>query len=380
VIHSGHKLTLSFLSLAMGATLISLILQLDRMIQSEFTLGEKKPSLFIFDIQEDQIDALKQFALSKKVHLEGVSPLIRARIEKINGKAFLRQTESTSLRTREDEVDSRFRNRGLNLTYREELSAAEKIVAGKAFFKESPLPEGWAQISLEKRFAKRMGIEIGDRLSFDIQGIPIEGVVLNLREVKWTSFYPNFFVNVAPGTIDEAPKTYLAALPWSPRKMKQDFQREAVDKFPNVSFVDVEELILKLSQLFEKSRLAIEIISWLSLGVGLVILYGLSHDQVYRRFYDLALLKSLGLSSASLLKQLLIEFGFIFFLALFLGLGLGLLMANLIGLEVFKLSWSVDWERIIYPALFLSLMSIVTILLAARNVLKTHPKTLLSDS
>src|SRR5690606_7732401 len=38
---SGHKLTLSFLSLAMGATLISLILQLDRMILKEFILSDE---------------------------------------------------------------------------------------------------------------------------------------------------------------------------------------------------------------------------------------------------------------------------------------------------------------------------------------------------
>jgi predicted lysophospholipase L1 biosynthesis ABC-type transport system permease subunit len=59
---SGHKLTLSFLSLAMGATLISLILQLDKMILKEFIDDSKKPSLFIFDIQEDQMEPLEALA------------------------------------------------------------------------------------------------------------------------------------------------------------------------------------------------------------------------------------------------------------------------------------------------------------------------------
>src|SRR5690606_15529119 len=154
-----------------------------------------------------------------------------------------------------------------------------------------------AFVSIEKRFAQRMGLKLGDKVTFDVQGVEVEGEVRNFREVKWTNFYPNFFVNVEPGYIDEAPKTYLAVLPQGPAEVKRSIQRDAVEKFPNISFIDVEELISKLATLFEKSRQAMEVISWLSLGVGLVILYGLSHDQVYRRYYDLALMKTLGFSS-----------------------------------------------------------------------------------
>jgi putative ABC transport system permease protein len=105
--------------------------------------------------------------------------------------------------------------------------------------------------------------------------VEVEGIIRNFREVKWTSFYPNFFVNVEPGFIDDAPKTYLAVLPQGPKETKRYFQREAVGKFPNISFVDVEEIIGKLAASFDKSRKAIEVISALSLIVGLVILWPL---------------------------------------------------------------------------------------------------------
>jgi putative ABC transport system permease protein len=379
IVHSGHKLTLSFLSLAMGATLISLILQLDRLIQKEFTLDEKKPALFIFDIQEDQIENLTSFADRQGVKLEGVTPMIRARLEKVNGNTFTRQEDRNPLRTREEEVEARMRNRGINLTYRQNLSAGEKILEGKPFPSEAD-PNRPAWISLEKRFAQRMDLEIGDLVTFDVQGVEVEGRVLNLREVKWTSFYPNFFVNVEPGYIDEAPKTYLAVLPQGSRESKQNFQREAVGEFPNVSFIDVEELIAKLSNLFDKSRRAIEVISWLSLGVGLVILYGLSHDQVYRRYYDLALMKSLGFSSSSLRKHLIIEFGFVFILAMSVGFFLGWLMAIIIGREAFKLEWSIDLGRIIYPGLFLTILCLGTIFISSWKAVRSKPRELLSDS
>jgi ABC-type antimicrobial peptide transport system permease subunit len=142
----------------------------------------------------------------------------------------------------------------------------------------------------------------------------------------------------------------------------------------------VEELIAKLSNLFDKSRRAIEVISWLSLGVGLVILYGLSHDQVYRRYYDLALMKSLGFSSSSLRKHLIIEFGFVFILAMSVGFFLGWLMAIIIGREAFKLEWSIDLGRIIYPGLFLTILCLGTIFISSWKAVRSKPRELLSDS
>ena len=381
IIHSGHKLTLSFLSLAMGATLISLILQLDRLIQKEFTLDESKPSLFIFDIQEDQMEPLQAFAATHGVKLEGITPMIRARLEKVNDKAFTRTESRDSLRTREEEGEERIRNRGINLTYRQNLTPAENLVAGEPFPETRDNTDRPVYVSLEKRFAQRMDLSLGDKVTFDIQGVPVEGIVRNFREVKWTSFYPNFFVNLEPGFIEEAPKTYLAVLPAQGNlEVKRNFQREAVGQFPNISFIDVEELISKLAMLFEKSRQAIEVISILSLGVGLVILYGLSHDQVYRRYYDLALMKTLGFSSGSLRKHLLIEFGFLFLLAMSIGFLLGWLMAVIIGREAFKLDPSIDWSLIFYPGLFLSILCLVTILLSSWKAVRAKPRELLSDS
>lgn len=378
LMRSGHKLTLSFLSLAMGATLISLVLQLDRLIQKEFTLDEKKPSLFLFDIQEDQLDELQAFTNGRNLTLEAVTPMIRARLERKNGEAFVR-AETGSMQTREEENEGRMRNRGVNLTYRKQLSHAETLTDGRPFpnvFDEKRPGE----ISLEKRYAQRLGIKLGDRLSFDVQGVEIEGVVTSFREVKWTSFYPNFFVNFEPGVIDGAPKTFLAVLPQVPGEVKASYQRDSIDKFPNVSFVDVEELMTKLANLFMKSRQAMELISWMSLGVGLVILYGLSHDQVYRRTYDLALMKTLGFSPGKLLKELLIEFGSLFFLAMSVGFVLGWAMAQAIGIEVFKLSLSIDWERMIYPGIFLSVLCLGTILISSRKAVRAKPRELLSDT
>jgi putative ABC transport system permease protein len=375
---SGHKLTLSFLSLAMGATLISLILQLDSLIGKEFAWDDNKPGLFIFDIQDEQIDDLRTFSQSMGTPIEAVTPMIRGRLEMVNGKKFVREKYSNSMGRADEDEDNRTRNSGLNLTYRQEVTDAEKIVEGKSFPQE--VPEGPTLVSLEKRWAQRMNIELGDQVQFDIQGVPFDGVVYNIRDVKWTTFYPNFFVSVQPGAIEAAPKTYLAVLPTGGKDKRLAFQRGAVEKFPNISFIDVEELVGKLGMLFKKSRAAIELISMLSLGVGLIILYGLSHDQVYRRRYDLALMKSLGFSSDFLLRNLVIEFGLLFFAAMSVGFSLGWGIAQVIGREAFKLPLGIDWTRLFVPALALSALCLLTILVASYRATRTPARELLADA
>jgi putative ABC transport system permease protein len=380
IVRSGHKMTLTFLSLTLGSTLISFILQLDSMILNEFTFDVKKPSLFIFDIQEEQVDSFTTFAQNTGASLSNLTPMIRARLEKVNGIKFVKNRSDFDPRSNDGDDEDRLRNNGVNLTYRRHLNDSERIIKGE------PFPEGEVQsdrlpyISLEKRWSQRMNISIGDQLTFDIQGVEFKGIVRNLREVKWTSFYPNFFVTIEPGPIEAAPKTFLAVLPRGPRKLKLSLQRQTVSKFPNISFIDVEELVSKLTDLFKKSRQAVVLISWLSLFVGLLILYGLSHDQVYRRKYDLALLKSLGLSSLQLRLNLLYEFGGLFLTSLGLGLFLGWLIAQVIGKEIFKISFGVDWFNVFIPAVFLSFLCLITILLASWRSVREKPLILLSDS
>lgn len=380
LVRSGHKLTLSFLSLVIASTLISLILQLDKMVLNEFSDNSKRPSLFLFDIQEEQMEELQKLALENGTPLAFMTPMIRARLEKVNGKKFIRQKKDIDFRSKEEDEESRFRNNGMNLTYRGYLTDAEKIIEGKPFPSGGATPDRLPFISIEKRWSQRMGVNLGDKLTFDVQGVEFEGEVLNIKEIKWTSFYPNFFVTIEPNSIEAAPKTYLSILPVGSKELKRSLQGRVVEKFPNISFIDVEEVIGKMSLLFTKSRLAIELISWISLGVGLVILYGLSHDQVYRRTYDIALLKVLGFKGTQLRVHLVMEFGTIFLSATILGLCLGWLIAQIIAVEVFKLSLSVDWSRLAQTWVVLSMLCLGTIILSSWRAVQTKPRVLLSDS
>jgi putative ABC transport system permease protein len=264
------------------------------------------------------------------------------------------------------------------MTFRNYLTPSEKIVEGEPFT-HNQMNSALAPISLEKRWSQRMGIKLRDKLTFDVQGVEVDGEVVNLREVKWTDFYPNFFVTMAPGYIDEAPKTYLAVSKFGLKNLKNEFQRSSIEKFPNISFIDVEEAILKLTVIFEKSQLAIKLISFLSVLIGLIIFYAISHDQIYRRVFDLALLKTLGMSPTQIRIQLLLEFGFFFFFSTTLGILFGWVFSQVIGKEIFKLSLSLNVFSLTQSFIFLMMLCLVTIFLSSIHVLKTKPKDLLTE-
>ena len=55
-------------------------------------------------------------------------------------------------------------------------------------------------------------------------------------------------------------------------------------------------------------------------------------------------------------------------------------MAVIIGREVFKMGWSINWDMIFYPGLFLSILCLITILISSWKAVKARPRELLSDS
>ena len=65
------------------------------------------------------------------------------------------------------------------------------------------------EISLEQRFAERLGVGVGSVIEFDVQGVPLTLHVTSLRSVEWQSFAINFFIEVEPGVLDRAPALFL---------------------------------------------------------------------------------------------------------------------------------------------------------------------------
>ena len=248
-----------FTALVLCTTFFSLIPQVGASLSNLLTQNmENRPRFFIIDAQEEQIEAIQSQVKTMGATVENISPMIRGRIVKINGVDFTQSSQQ--------------KRRAINLSYRTQLKKSESIVKGVPFsgVYDSPDFSKPIEVSIEKRYAKKIGIDVGDSLMFDVLGMKLAGIVVNTRSVKWTEFVPNFFIIVQDGALNDAPKTLLATI------SSGEYNATAMilklsDLFPSLSVIDVKNLFESFASLVKNVTNITDTMSIYSLIIGLLM-------------------------------------------------------------------------------------------------------------
>ena len=58
---------------------------------------------------------------------------------------------------------------------------------------------GVARISMEVDLAESLHVGLGDHITWDFAGVPVESRITSLRSVDWARFETNFYVIFEPG-------------------------------------------------------------------------------------------------------------------------------------------------------------------------------------
>ncbi len=248
---------------------------------------------------------------------------MRARILKVNGAEFERG-ETGTLATREEENDARFRNRGVNLSYRKELSDTESIVEGKEWKNLSVDPP---EIAVEERYAERLGFKLNDKLLFDVQGIEIEAEIAAIRKINWESFNPNFFIQFPDGVLNEAPKTWIMAVKPHPTLTPPKMQTLITKEFPNVTSINVLEALENATDLITKLSGGLKMASRLSLALGVFVFLMILLFQLVSARKDWRQLMVLGLTSNQVWRLQVLNYGLLCLVGTLMGAGLSFAVA-----------------------------------------------------
>ena len=263
--------------------------------------------------------------------------------------------------------------RSFNLSYREHLSSAETILSGR------DLSPGKPEVSLEERFARRLGLKIGDSLVFDVQGVRVEANVVNLRRVRWTSFQPNFLILFPEGVLNDAPKTYLASLPPLPENQKLEIMDKVAQEFPNISAIDIRSTVERGILLMEKMRWALNLMAGISLFSGLLVLYAIASRQAETRRWDLNLCKVLGAQRRDLYLMQLTEFFTLGLASASFGCCLSVALSWALGKWIFD-RFKMDFSVLLYSILGTIALTILVGWLGSLIVFRSRPAELLQDS
>ncbi|MFG1503980.1 ABC transporter permease [Halobacteriovorax sp. ZH5_bin.2] len=355
-----HKIStlFIFLCLFISTSLMTLIPSVKNIIGAELSMpAEERPVYFLFDIQPEQVEDLKTFVSDKKLELLNISPMVRGRLVKINGEGY--NPDKLSDLTREEQREQRSRNRSANLSYRDHLVRGEEIVEGrmpKRFDFES---DEVAEVSLEQRYASRLGINLGDELEYNILGMPIIAKVVGLRSIRWTSFLPNFFISFGPGVLEDAPKTFIAAIGKGDGVVNDQLQSDFAARFQNVSLIDIQSSLKRVATIMESITKILVTMSFIVFLVGLLVIYSLIAHQLESRREDISLINIIGIRFSEIRKSIMKEMALMSVSAVVVGITLGQLVTYAVAKLQFDLNYIFSSVEIFGFAILIIVLSIL---------------------
>jgi len=162
---------------------------------------------------------------------------------------------------------------------------------------------------MEDGIALRLGVKLGDQLTFDIAGTPVTATVTSLRKVDWDSFNVNFFMIAPPGMLDGQPVSYVTSFHLPPRNV--EMINALIQQFPNLLVIDVAQVMAQVQKMMTQVSKAVQFVFLFTLLAGLVVFYAAIASTQDDRIQQAAVMRTLGASRAQLTRAHLAEFAVI---------------------------------------------------------------------
>jgi putative ABC transport system permease protein len=301
----GNQTRVILLAVGLGAFFILGVRTLQANLLRDFSIqvGENAPDMFLIDVQPGQREQVAALLDSQNgaAPPPQLIPVLRARVVGVEGQQL-------NLESFEQVRGRGGLAREFTVTYRPHLEGNEEVIAGQWW---DAAPSAEPEVSIEEGFLERQRIQVGDRMRFDVLGKVITARVASIRRVQWEDFRAGGFMFVfRPGAFDGAPHTYISTVR-GPQDAAERARMQAavVSQFPNVSIIDLREILTTIRDVVDKVTLGVTVVGGLVLFSGTLILIGAVSMTKFRRVYEAAILKTLGASSRLIAATLLLEYG-----------------------------------------------------------------------
>jgi putative ABC transport system permease protein len=323
------------------------------------------PNRFVVNIQPDQVPLVERRLREAGIAEAPLHPMVRGRLVAVNGKAIGPENFAS-------ERAQRLVDREFNLTYADEAPTHNPIVGGRWYAREA------AELSIEQGIAERLGIALGDELTFDIAGKRVSARASSLRKVNWDSLRANFFIIMPSRLLAEQPKSFITAfhLPAGQGALASELVRE----MPNLTVLDTSAIFRQVQAVLDQVIAAIEFLFLFTLAAGVLVLYAALSATFGERVREAGLLRALGASREQLSRAQTAEMICIGVLAGLLAAG----AASAVGWTLARYAFEFDYT--VAPWVFvLGIGGGVACALAGgwlglRNVLKSPPLATLREA
>jgi putative ABC transport system permease protein len=300
----NNQTTAVMLAIGLGTFLLVTLYSAQRMLvaQVEGRAGAGEPNLVLFDVQRDQRQSLAELIRSQGVAVRGEVPIVTMRLIGVKGRSVEELRADPSANISPWALRREYRS-----TYRHELTSTEEIVAGRWQGKVAPDIEP-IPVSVEKGIAETLHVGLGDDLRFEVQGVPLSTRVASLREVDWQRVQPNFFVVFPEGVLESAPQFYAVVARAESAESAARLQRAVVERFPNVSLIDLSLILNTLNSILDRVSAAMRFIAFFTILTGFAVLASAVLGSRSERVRESILLRTLGAPRGQILGVVAAEY------------------------------------------------------------------------
>ena len=356
------------LSLGLGMLLVSTLYFSQDMLMKEldFATRDDAPNLIFFDIQSDQNAGVNQILENQNSPILQNVPLVTMRLDSLRGRSAEAIDADTA-----NEVNDWALTREYRSTYRDSLIDSETLVDGE-WIGRAPA-EGPVPVSAAQEISRDLNLAIGDSLTFDVQGIPISAYVASIREVDFQRVQPNFFMLFPTGVLEQAPQIFVTVTRTPNKDISASIQQAVVQKYPNVSAIDVSRILETINQFIGKISFAVQFMALFSIITGLIVLASSVATSRFQRIKESVLLRTLGASKQQIIKILSIEYLFLGILSALTGLILSVGATWLLGFFYFDITFTPNFWVIILGTIIVTGLTILIGMFNSRSVYKKTP-------
>lgn len=327
-----------------------------------------QPNMILFGIEPHQSEELIQ--LTEKYNLPVIDnvPIVTMRLEGWNGKSKKEWLSDTTDRKK------RYwpANREARVTFRDTLDGSEKLLRGE-FYRPVLNPQDSIFISVDDDWAEGLGIDINDEVVFNVQGTRITCYVGSIRDIEFRSMSTRFFVVFPSGVLEEAPQ-FRVLVSKSPNKQTTaDYRNDVVKAFPNVSVIDLGNILETVSGILDKVSYIIKFMAGFSILTGLIVLISSLLLSKYQRIKESVLLRTLGASRKQILQINATEYFILGALSAATGIIISLVGSFLLAKYQLDLSYDIQWLPVLFIFFIVTGLTVFIGMINSREVISKSP-------
>ncbi len=340
----------------------SLLSQIVRSAPADF------PNVFLLGITQKDSASLKDFLKNHGgIEAHALIPAVPSRLSTVDGK-------TADQMDMEPQERRRFRGE-FTLTWTESIPADTRIIEGQWW----RAPYESTLISVGEDAARRFRIGIGSILEFDVNGRTIRGTVANIRDIEFSRPGISNQFMFSPGALDGLPVSYIGAVRM-PATRVADFQSRLFKRFPNVTSIDVGQVLVRIQDLLDKISVIIRFVALFAILAGMIILASSVVSTRYQRIRETILLKTLGATRAQVAGIQAAEFFVLGSAAGLVGSILAAIAAHILLGKLLDTDFDFQWLPLLIATVSTAILAIATGWLANRGVLKHRPLEILREN